>query len=232
MHRQKFYRKVSVLLIAIMMLPSIVTAAAADEPNEVEQGGVIVDSERYEYDNYVPVTDVSGDWNPFTIEEITKAGNWAVDATFSINKLFAELIDYGLENLYAISIVNNLADQIAPVSESVWNALTDNFAPLLLILAAIQIFGFYVGQRNGTRAGQATLKLILVFMVSVVWFSQSAYFLKTLNSVSNEVQGIVMAAGTGLSDESVNEGEELEGSQAILRNHFFDRAVMKPHIFS
>lgn len=230
MLRQKFYRKVSVLLVALLLLPSIVTAAAADEPKEVEQGGVIVESERYEYDNYVPVTDVSGDWNPFTIEEITKAGNWAVEATFGINKLFAELIDYGLENLYAISIVNNLADEISTVSDSVWEALKDNFAPILLILAALQIFGFYVGQRNGSRAGQATFKLILVFMVSVVWFSQSDYFLKTLNNVSNEVQGIVMSAGTGLSDESVNEGEELEGSQAILRNHFFDRAVMKPYL--
>ncbi|WP_188944491.1 CD3337/EF1877 family mobilome membrane protein, partial [Virgibacillus salexigens] len=97
-------------------------------------------------------------------------------------------------------------------------------------VAVIQIFAYYVGQRNSSKAGSATLKLIAVIVLAFVWFSNSSYFLNTLNKLSNEVQGVVMSAGTFIADEQVEEGNELEGSQALMRNRSFDLLVYKPYL--
>src|SRR5699024_7153795 len=140
------------------------------------------------------------------------------------------LIDVSLANLYSVNIVDGLADKIADISSTLWEVLKDNFGALLLVIAVIQIFAYYVGQRNSSKAGGSALKLMLVIVLGFIWFSNSGFFLKALNSVSNEVQGIVMTAGTFIADEEIEPGNELEGSQAILRNKSFDLIVYKPYL--
>lgn len=223
-------RIVLLLIVSFLLLPHVVQAEARVDPKEEEQGGIELDSQRFPYNHYEPITDTSGDWNPFTLESVDKGLNAIASMLFSITKLLANLIDVSLANLYSVNIIDNLANTIDNVSSSLWDNLRDNFGTVLLVIAAIQIFAYYVGQRNSSKAGGATLKLIFVIVLGFVWFSNSSFFLNTLNNISNEVQGIVMSSGTFLADEEIEEGNELEGSQALMRNRVFELLVYKPYL--
>ncbi|WP_337969863.1 CD3337/EF1877 family mobilome membrane protein [Virgibacillus salexigens] len=225
-------KRIGLLLVVFLLLPIAVQAEseARVDPNIEEQGGIELDSQRFPYDHYEPITDTTGDWNPFTLESVDKGLNAIASLLFSITKLLANLIDVSLANLYSVNIIESLSNTIDNVSSSLWENLKDNFGAVLFVLAAIQIFAYYVGQRNSSKAGSAALKLMAVIILAFVWFSNSSFFLNTLNKVSNEVQGIVMASGTFLADEEVEEGNKLEGSQALMRNRSFDLLVYKPYL--
>lgn len=228
--KKRVSKKIILLFLISFLVIPITSSAESIEPTKEEQGGIELDSQRYPYDHYQPVTDVSGDWNPFTSEGIEKGLNGLAAVLFGLTKLIAMFVDVGLENLYAVNIVDSFSNQVDKVSSGLWDNLGDNFGVVLLVIATLQLFGYYVGQRNGTKAGKATLKLITVVILAFVWFSNSSYFLKSLNALSNEVQAIVMASGTYLTDEEIPKGDELEGSQALMRNQVFELLVYKPYL--
>ncbi|MEM5663096.1 hypothetical protein AAHB94_00925 [Bacillus toyonensis] len=80
------------------------------------------------------------------------------------------------------------------------------------------------------KAGRTTFALFAVIAVSMIWFSNAGHYLKTMNSLSNELQGQVMRAGIPFSGEQVKKGEELKGSLAIMRNTYFDLVVYKSYL--
>lgn len=230
--RSRHLKRIVILLLFLLFIPMSVHADTEAEvtPKSVEQGGIELDSQRFPYEHYEPITDTSGDWNPFTSEGIEQALNALAGMLFGITKSLATLIDVALDNLYSVNIIEALSSKIDNISSSLWESLKDNFGAVLIVIAAIQIFAYYVGQRNSSKAGSATFKLMAVVMLAFIWFSNSSFFLNTLNSISNEVQGVVMSAGTFITDEEVEEGKELEGSQALMRNRSFELLVYKPYL--
>ncbi|MDQ0862417.1 CD3337/EF1877 family mobilome membrane protein [Bacillus sp. V2I10] len=229
-----FVKKVFAILLACLFSFSGLAMAAEEsttvKPKEETSGGVVLDSKQYDYNHYEVVTNVEGDWNPFTVEEIDKAMNSFANMIFSMTKIVAQLIDTGLELLYGLDFLDSWADKISNVAKAIYDNLYQSFAILFFVLAVLQIFFYYMMERNGMKALKATGSLAAVIILAVVWFSNSDYFLKTLNSITNEAQGEVMKAGIALTDESVEEGEELAGSIAIVRNQYHDLIVRKPYL--
>lgn len=227
-------KRIIILLMLCLFIPMVVQAdtdtGTRVDPKEEEQGGIVLDSQRFPYSHYQPVTDTSGDWNPFTMESIQKGLNSIASMLFSLTKTLAMLIDVSLGNLYSVNIIDSLSNKIDNISNSLWDNLLEHFGAVLFVIAVIQIFAYYVGQRNSSKAGTTALKLIAVIVLAFVWFSNSSYFLNTLNKLSNDMQGIVMSAGTFIADEQVEEGNELEGSQALMRNQTFELLVYKPYL--
>ncbi|WP_173918962.1 CD3337/EF1877 family mobilome membrane protein [Halobacillus sp. Marseille-Q1614] len=207
-----------------------VFAAPKVDPKTEEQGGVELKSEQYELEQYQATTHFEESWNPFSLDELDKMMNGIANMFFGMTKLVANIVDAGLRELYGLEIVNQFADDIGSASEELWGVLYDNFGVALFVIAVLQLFFFYVAQRNGMKAGQSSLKLICVLVVAGVWFSQSSYFLKTMNSISNEAQGAVMSAGAFLTTEDIDQSNGMEASQALLRNAYFDLAVYNPYL--
>lgn len=207
-----------------------VSGAPKVDPKTEEQGGVELKGEEYDLEQYQATTHFEESWNPFSLDELDKMMNGIANMFFGMTKLVANIIDAGLRELYGLEIVNQFADQIGSASEELWNVLYENFGVALFVIAVLQLFFFYVGQRNGTKAGQAALKLICVLVVAGIWFSQSSYFLKTMNNISNEAQGAIMTAGAFLTTEDINQSNGVESSQALLRNAYFDMAVYNPYL--
>ncbi|WP_315635947.1 FUSC family protein [Rossellomorea yichunensis] len=228
------FKKVFAILLTCLFLSSGLAMAAEKsttvKPKEAESGGVVLDSKRYDYSHYEVVTNIEGDWNPFTVEEIDKAMNSFANMIFSMTKIVAQLIDTGLGLLYGLDFLDSWADNISKVAEVIYDNLYQSFAILFFVVAVLQIFFYYMMERNGMKALKATGSLAAVIILAVVWFSNSDYFLKTLNSITNEAQGQVMKAGVTLTDENVEEGKELEGSIAIVRNQYHDLIVRKPYL--
>ncbi|WP_144472574.1 CD3337/EF1877 family mobilome membrane protein [Bacillus pumilus] len=225
------------LSVFVIVISFLGTAAFADDnsnkvqPKDVKQGGVTLDSQRYSYDQYEAVADVESSFNPFSEKNINKNLNSIANITFGMTKMIANLVDTGLDWLYNVEVVNKFADKIGDISTALWENLYAAFGVLLFVIAVLYIFFQYVGQKNGMKAGKSTVRLILVIVVAFVWFTQAGWFLKAMNNVSSEVQGLIMKSGTLFNDEQdIAQGEELEGSIALLRNQYFDIAVYKPYL--
>lgn len=228
-----FVKKVfAFLLLCLFSFSSLAVAEESTtvKPREETSGGVILDGKQYDYNHYEVVTNVEGDWNPFTVEEIDKAMNGFANIIFSMTKIVAQLIDAGLELLYGLNFLDAWAEKISDVAKAIYDNLYQSFGVLFFVLAVLQIFFYYMMERNGTKALHATGSLAAVVILSVVWFSNSDYYLKALNGISDEAQGFVMKAGVALTDESVEQGEELAGSIAIVRNQYHDLIVRKPYL--
>ncbi|PLV34474.1 hypothetical protein BSP2_40070 [Bacillus subtilis subsp. subtilis] len=71
--------------------------------------------------------------------------------------------------------------------------------------------------------------------------SNAGYYMKALNALSVEAQGKLLTAGNGLvgivQDEgnfadssAIEKGKEMEGTVAVMRNLYFDIALMKPFL--
>lgn len=198
------------------------------KPQTVKQGGVTLDSKRYNFSHYEGVTYVEDSWNPFSGEEIDKGLLSLANACFGVTKLFASWIDDGIGMLYGVDILSGVSDKVSEVSSTLWENLKSNFGAILVTIAVIQIFAYYVGQRNGSKAGRTTLKLITIFIIATVWFGNSSYYLKAMNHLSSASQVVIMKASTPFATADITDGEELEGSVALLRNTFFDLSVYRP----
>lgn len=78
-------------------------------------------------------------------------------------------------------------------------------------------------------------------VIGGLWMSNAGYYMKALNALSVEAQGKLLTAGNGLvgivQDEgnfadssAIEKGKEMEGTVAVMRNLYFDIALMKPFL--
>lgn len=230
----KRWKKIILLCAALfILLPSTISLADDKEdirskPQIVKEGGIELKSQRYNSSHYELLAYVEDSWNPFSGEQIDKGMLSIANTLFGATKLMSYWIEEGIGKLYSIDILSGVSDKVSNVSNKLWENLKDNFGAILVTLATIQIFAYYVGQRNGSKAGKTALKLITVFIVATVWFGNSGYYLKVMSHISNASQVQIMKAGTPFATTDIPNGEELEGSVAILRNTFFDLTVYRP----
>jgi len=226
----------SISIVLLLFIPFSIANAedkkdeVYDKPKTVEQGGVTLESKKYSLTHYEVVAHVEESWNPFSGEEINKALLSLANAFFGVTKLLASWIDEAIGILYNVDVLGGVTDKISNVSNNLWEALKENFAATFLTLAVIQIFAVYVGNRNQSKAGKMTFRLITVIVFATVWFGNSGYYLNAMNSLSTASQAVIMKAGTPLANADIKAGEELEGSVALVRNHFFDLAVYRPYL--
>ncbi|MFE7083401.1 CD3337/EF1877 family mobilome membrane protein [Priestia megaterium] len=230
----KRWKKIILLCAALFILvPSTISLADDKEdirskPQIVKEGGIELKSQRYDSSHYELLAYVEDSWNPFSGEQIDKGMLSIANTLFGATKLLSYWIEAGIDKLYSIDVLNDVSDKVSNVSNNLWDNLKDNFGSILVTLAALQIFAYYVGQRNGSKAGKTALKLITVFVIATVWFGNSSYYLKAMNHLSNASQVQIIKAGTPFAATTISDGEELEGSVAILRNTFFDLTVYRP----
>src|SRR5699024_8700858 len=205
---------------------------ASTEAVEKEQGGVELVGERYPNSRYIPIVSSDGSWWPFSSEEIAKNMNGMTTALFALNKQIVDIVDAALDKFMGLEVIDKVEDKVTEGSEKMWSVLKEHFAALLLVIAVSQILVYFIAERNGMKAGKASLKLMLIFGVATIWISNSGYYINVLNHWSNQMQGYMMEAGTVLTSDvdDIEEGEEVEGSTALLRNNYFQMTVRRPYL--
>lgn len=229
----KIWRWLIVTLLWFVLIPNPVFAEEPDEkvtPKHVESGGVKLESQVYDLNQYEPVTYIKDSWSLFSSETIDKAFNQTANFFFSLTKIVASLVDTAIDKLYSLSLIDDAADDVASVSQAVYENLYSSIGIMLIIIAVIQIFYYYSTARSGGKAGRTTITLLAVIAFATIWFSNASYYTKAMNSVSNEIQGLIMKAGTPLADKEIKNGDEFKGSLAILRNSYFNLVVKKSYL--
>ncbi|MGX5575259.1 CD3337/EF1877 family mobilome membrane protein [Bacillus toyonensis] len=229
----KIRKWVLFLTLCFLLIPIHVWAEEKDEkvtPRHVESGGVKLESKVYDWNQYEPVTYIKDSWNPLSSANLDKALNQSANFFFSLTKMVASLVDTAIDKLYSLSLINDAADDIADVSEAVYDNLAETLGMMLIIVAVVQIFYYYSAERSGGKAGKTTMALLAVIAFGTIWFSNASHYIKSMNALSNEAQGLIMTAGTTLADEKVQKGQEFQGSLAILRNSYFNLVVKKSYL--
>ncbi|EAD0354494.1 hypothetical protein AFW12_00210 [Listeria monocytogenes] len=201
------------------------------EANSIKKGGIELLSKKYDLSHYESLTSTEDEG--MLSSAFVGGMNAIANFFFAITKLIGEVIDTGIGYLYSLDAIKLLSEKIGGISELLWDNLYASFGILFFLVAVLQIFFTVVVKKNGVAAGKKAFMLFLVIGISFIWFSNSSWYLKSINKLSSETQGVIMKAGTAFSADSgqkITKGQELDGSLAVMRNAYFSIVVEKPYL--
>ncbi|MBC2262760.1 hypothetical protein HCB45_14500 [Listeria sp. FSL L7-0091] len=228
---------ITVLLCAVIFFIFPFNSGIAEDgqntvgANSVKKGGIELLSKKYDLSHYESLTSTEDEG--MLSSAFIGGMNAIANFFFSITKLIGEVIDTGIGYLYSLDAIKLLSEKIGGISELLWDNLYASFGILFFLVAVLQIFFTVVVKKNGVAAGKKAFMLFLVIGISFIWFSNSSWYLKSINKLSTETQGVIMKAGTAFSADSgqkITKGQELDGSLAVMRNAYFSIVVEKPYL--
>lgn len=194
---------------------------------DVKQGGVTLNSERYPIDQYKGYADLNTTTHPVK-DMIRGVGN----TFFYINKLIWQGFDKVINLLSTTDVLNGKIDQINSAAASIWQTLIDNFLALILVVVAIAA-GYTFALKNDLIGGFAMIgKTVLVFVLCSVFLVFGTSLMKGVNTISGGLQGSFLKAGLVFdgSSQKIDPNQPEAGTTAVLRNTYFDTAVYRPYL--
>lgn len=196
----------------------------------VKKAGIELHSKYYPLENYrANVSDDSG----WLSKPAISAMNGITNFFFFLSKIISEMVDTCIDKLYSLDVVNQIADMIANISSKLYQNLFATFGVMFVVIAVLHLFFIFAFKQNATETIKRGLTLFLVLGLVTVWFSNAGYYLKVVNHLTEETEGVLMKAGTTFtadSDEKIPEGQELDGALAVMRNFYFDLTVERPYL--
>lgn len=194
---------------------------------DVKQGGVTLNSERYPIDQYKGYADLNTTTHPVK-DMIRGVGN----TFFYINKLIWQGFDKVINLLSTTDVLNGKIDQINSAAASIWQILIDNFLALILVVVAIAA-GYTFALKNDLVGGFAMIgKTVLVFVLCSVFLVFGTSLMKGVNTISGGLQGSFLKAALVFdgSSQNIDSNQPEAGTTAVLRNTYFDTAVYRPYL--
>lgn len=194
---------------------------------DVKQGGVTLNSERYPIDQYKGYADLNTTTHPVK-DMIRGVGN----TFFYINKLIWQGFDKVINLLSTTDVLNGKIDQINSAAASIWQTLIDNFLALILVVVAI-VAGYTFALKNDLVGGFAIIgKTALVFVLCSVFLVFGTSLMKGVNTISGGLQGSFLKAALVFdgSSQNIDSNQPEAGTTAVLRNTYFDTAVYRPYL--
>lgn len=151
------------------------------------------------------------------------------------------VVDAGMDILYNLQPIDEFANSITNVSKTVYKTLKNNFGEALFIFTCAYVVYLFCVRGSVKEAMRRSILFICVMVIGGLWMSNAGYYMKALNALSVEAQGKLLTAGNGLvgivNDEgdfadssAIEKGKEMEGTVAVMRNLYFDIALMKPFL--
>lgn len=196
----------------------------------VKKAGIELHSKYYPLENYRGNVSDDGGW---LSKPAISAMNGITNFFFFLSKIISEMVDTCIDKLYSLDVVNQIADMIANISSKLYQNLFATFGVMFVVIAVLHLFFIFAFKQNATETIKRGLTLFLVLGLVTVWFSNAGYYLKVVNHLTEETEGVLMKAGTAFtadSDEKIPEGQELDGSLAVMRNFYFDLTVERPYL--
>lgn len=230
---------VSAIVLLFLTVASAVTVFSADgdtttQPKVEKAGGVELKVKRFPISRYQANNEASGDLIKGAFVGLT-------NVTFSFAGNIVRVVDAGMDILYNLQPIDEFANSITNVSKSVYKTLKKNFGEALFIFTCGYVVYLFCVRGSAKEAMRRSILFICVMVIGGLWMSNAGYYMKALNALSVEAQGKLLTAGNGLvgivQDEgnfadssAIEKGKEMEGTVAVMRNLYFDIALMKPFL--
>lgn len=230
---------VSAIVLLFLTVASAITVFSADgdtttQPKDEKAGGVELKVKRFPISRYQANNEASDDLIKGAFVGLT-------NVTFSFAGNIVRVVDAGMDILYNLQPIDEFANSITNVSKSVYKTLKKNFGEALFIFTCGYVVYLFCVRGSAKEAMRRSILFICVMVIGGLWMSNAGYYMKALNALSVEAQGKLLTAGNGLvgivQDEgnfadgsAIEKGKEMEGTVAVMRNLYFDMALMKPFL--
>ncbi|MDU7577947.1 MAG: hypothetical protein E7K43_17235 [Bacillus subtilis] len=230
---------VSAIVLLFLTVASAVSVFSADgdtttQPKIEKAGGVELKVKRFPISRYQANNEASDDL-------IRGAFVGLTNVTFSFAGNIVRVVDAGMDILYNLQPIDEFANSITNVSKTVYKTLKKNFGEALFIFTCGYVVYLFCVRGSAKEAMRRSILFICVMVIGGLWMSNAGYYMKALNALSVEAQGKLLTAGNGLvgivqdeghfADSSgIEKGKEMEGTVAVMRNLYFDMALMKPFL--
>ncbi|QJC87426.1 ICEBs1 mobile element: subunit G of the conjugation machinery [Bacillus subtilis] len=230
---------VSAIVLLFLTVASAVTVFSADgdtttQPKVEKAGGVELKVKRFPISRYQANNEASDDLIKGAFVGLT-------NVTFSFAGNIVRVVDAGMDILYNLQPIDEFANSITNVSKSVYKTLKKNFGEALFIFTCGYVVYLICVRGSAKEAMRRSILFICVMVIGGLWMSNAGFYMKALNALSVEAQGKLLTAGNGLvgivQDEgnfadgsAIEKGKEMEGTVAVMRNLYFDMALMKPFL--
>ncbi|MCC2929787.1 CD3337/EF1877 family mobilome membrane protein [Bacillus sp. LBG-1-113] len=230
---------VSAIVLLFLTVASAVTVFSADgdtttQPKVEKAGGVELKVKRFPISRYQANNEASDDLIKGAFVGLT-------NVTFSFAGNIVRVVDAGMDILYNLQPIDEFANSITNVSKTVYKTLKKNFGEALFIFTCAYVVYLFCVRGSVKEAMRRSILFICVMVIGGLWMSNAGYYMKALNALSVEAQGKLLTAGNGLvgivQDEgnfadssTIEKGKEMEGTVAVMRNLYFDIALMKPFL--
>ena len=229
------------LLLILLLLAVFGTAAHAaglvddtvDAANEYSKYPL----DNYQLDFYV---DSGWDWLPWNwLDGIGKSVQYGLycitNFVWTISLYLSNATGYVVQEAYKLDFINDMADSIgksiqtlAGVTENGFGSTGFYVGSLLLIILIIGIYIAYTGliKRETSKAVQAVINFLVVFVLSASFIAYAPDYIKKINEFSSDISTASLDLGTKIMlPNSDSEGKD---SVDLIRDSLFSIQVEQP----
>lgn len=226
-------------MLLFLTVASAVSVFSADgdtttQPKVEKAGGVELKVKRFPISRYQANNEASDDLIKGAFVGLT-------NVTFSFAGNIVRVVDAGMDILYNLQPIDEFANSITNVSKTIYKTLKKNFGEALFIFTCAYVVYLFCVRGSIKEAMRRSILFVCVMVIGGLWMSNAGYYMKALNALSVEAQGKLLTAGNGLvgivqdkgnfaDSSAIEKGKEMEGTVAVMRNLYFDIALMKPFL--
>ena len=191
----------------------------------------------YQLDFYV---DNSWSWLPWNwLDGIGKSVQYGLycitNFVWTISLYLSNATGYVVQEAYKLDFINDMADSIgksiqtlAGVTENGFGSTGFYVGSLLLIILIIGIYIAYTGliKRETSKAVQAVINFLVVFVLSASFIAYAPDYIKKINEFSSDISTASLDLGTKIMlPNSESEGKD---SVDLIRDSLFSIQVQQP----
>ncbi|MBE9855102.1 hypothetical protein G8B32_10775 [Enterococcus faecalis] len=179
------------------------------------------------------IGDISGFWGIMFGKGWTNTISGFADTLFQFTGVLYQIFDFVIDKLYSMNILSQLNHVITELTNNIWQTLKNNYVGLILLFSFFSIIRKFLLE-NAKEAVLFLGKILLVLVVSGLWFPNASTYLNKMNDVSFEFQAEVLRIA-GQTDEtsvlSTENGNTSEGTATeIIRNELFRQTMYRPFL--
>lgn len=165
----------------------------------------------------------------------------AADTIFYGTNLIYQVFDLMIEKLYSMNILAELNTVVCSLTNNLWTTLKQNYVTFILIIGLFSVAQSYF--LNGLKEALAHLgKILLVLVVSGIWFPNASSYLTKINDLSFEMQASLLQVAsqtdetsaiystTDKANHSATVNDSGKVATKIIRNELFRQALYRPFL--
>jgi hypothetical protein len=236
---------VTICLFIILQTPASASIQEGLVPKDDRSrvGDVDLTYNDYPMSNYELATYVNtdGDWLPWNWgdgigKQFLVALMEFTNLLWFMSVVFSQFVIFVVQEAFTLDFITNVVGEISKAirsiagfdggfsSKGLWPSL------IIFMILLVGTWGGYVGlvKREMNRAVGGFISFLLVFGVSLGFFSQSDTILKSVNGWSSDIQNDVLSGSASI----VNPGASYSNEEGIasVGNQMFDLMVHKPYL--
>lgn len=240
-------RIVALVMLFLVLIGSPVQASSLQDSlipksDKTHSGSVELEFNKYPVSRYKLDLWIDATWNPLNVvghisDEVQAIRLDLVNGIWSFSRIIFYFSIIVVGQAFELDIVETLIDTIGQSIQTIAGFTSAGFQDYglwpMLILLMITLLGAWAAyvvmiRREQSRALSGILSMLVIFALSLGFFSQAGVILSGANTVSKELQVRIL----NISGKLMTPGKSYSGNEgiAVIQNQMFDILIKKPYL--